>query len=79
MKPGWRYVVVPVWRRRHVATVGAQCGWSKLMSVRRTTLERYCLVRCRTEFVAQVHELTLVTRNISDFKASLKSLLNPWA
>ena len=27
---------------------------------------------------AQVHDLTLVTRNISDFKASLKSLLNPW-
>jgi len=27
---------------------------------------------------AHVHELTLVTRNISDFKASLKSLLNPW-
>jgi len=25
-----------------------------------------------------VHELTLVTRNISDFKASLKALLNPW-
>jgi toxin FitB len=27
---------------------------------------------------AHVHELTLVTRNVSDFKASLKSLLNPW-
>jgi predicted nucleic acid-binding protein len=27
---------------------------------------------------AQVHELPLVTRNIADFKASLKSLLNPW-
>jgi toxin FitB len=27
---------------------------------------------------AQVHGLTLVTRNASDFKASLKSMLNPW-
>ncbi len=27
---------------------------------------------------AQVHGLTLVTRNVSDFKASLKSMLNPW-
>jgi toxin FitB len=27
---------------------------------------------------AWVHGLTLVTRNVSDFKASLKSLLNPW-
>jgi toxin FitB len=27
---------------------------------------------------AQVHDLTLVTRNVSDFKFALKSLLNPW-
>jgi toxin FitB len=27
---------------------------------------------------AYVHGLTLVTRNVSDFKASLKSVLNPW-
>jgi hypothetical protein len=27
---------------------------------------------------AQVHGLTLVTRNTADFEASVKSLLNPW-
>jgi predicted nucleic acid-binding protein len=27
---------------------------------------------------AQVHGLTLVTRNVSDFQLSLKSMLNPW-
>ena len=27
---------------------------------------------------AQVHDLTLVTRNTEDFQASVKSLLNPW-
>jgi predicted nucleic acid-binding protein len=27
---------------------------------------------------AQVHDLTLVTRNTADFQASVKSLLNPW-
>ncbi|MDP9050931.1 MAG: type II toxin-antitoxin system VapC family toxin [Acidobacteriota bacterium] len=27
---------------------------------------------------AQVHSLTLVTRNASDFQASLKAVLNPW-
>lgn len=27
---------------------------------------------------AQVHALTLVTRNTSDFEASVKSLVNPW-
>jgi toxin FitB len=27
---------------------------------------------------ALVHGLTLVTRNVSDFKISLKSVLNPW-
>jgi predicted nucleic acid-binding protein len=27
---------------------------------------------------ARVHELTLVTRNVSDFSASLKTLVNPW-
>ncbi len=28
---------------------------------------------------AQVHGLTLVTRNTADFEASVKSLINPWA
>jgi hypothetical protein len=27
---------------------------------------------------AQVHALTLVTRNIADFQGSVKSILNPW-
>ncbi len=27
---------------------------------------------------AQVHALTLVTRNTSDFEASVKSVMNPW-
>ena len=27
---------------------------------------------------AQVHDLTLVTRNAHDFEASVKSVLNPW-
>ena len=28
---------------------------------------------------AQVHDLTLVTRNISDFEPSVAALLNPWS
>lgn len=27
---------------------------------------------------ARVHELTLVTRNVSDFKSSVKEIVNPW-
>ena len=27
---------------------------------------------------ATVHDLTLVTRNVSDFEATLKVILNPW-
>ncbi|MGO1078489.1 type II toxin-antitoxin system VapC family toxin [Inquilinus sp. CA228] len=27
---------------------------------------------------AQIHDLTLVTRNISDFEASVTSIVNPW-
>ena len=27
----------------------------------------------------QVHELTVVTRNVADFHATTKSVLNPWA
>jgi predicted nucleic acid-binding protein len=27
---------------------------------------------------ARVHELTLVTRNVSDFSPSLKTIVNPW-
>ena len=28
---------------------------------------------------ARVHQLTLVTRNVADFAASVKTLVNPWA
>jgi len=28
---------------------------------------------------AEVHDFTLVTRNVSDFKFALKSVLNPWS
>jgi predicted nucleic acid-binding protein len=28
---------------------------------------------------AQVHEMALVTRNVSDFKSSVKAIVNPWS
>jgi toxin FitB len=28
---------------------------------------------------ATAHDLTLVTRNATDFEASVKSILNPWS
>lgn len=42
------------------------------------TLERAGLIRREPYRSAQVHGLTLVTRNTADFQASVKSLLNPW-
>ena len=28
---------------------------------------------------AEVHDLTLITRNVSDFETSINAIINPWA
>jgi predicted nucleic acid-binding protein len=52
--------------------------WGRLVARREADGRPFNAMDALIAATAQVHELTLVTRNISDFKASLKSLLNPW-
>ena len=52
--------------------------WGRLVARREADGRPFNAMDALIAATAQVHELTLVTRNVSDFKASLKSLLNPW-
>jgi toxin FitB len=52
--------------------------WGRLVARRETVGRPIQAMDALIAATAQVHDLTLVTRNVSDFKASLKSLLNPW-
>jgi predicted nucleic acid-binding protein len=52
--------------------------WGRLVARRETAGRPIQAMDALIAATAQVHDLTLVTRNVSDFKASLKSLLNPW-
>ena len=64
-------------RIAHVdGAVADECG--RLVARREADGRPFNAMDALIAATAHVHELTLVTRNISDFKASLKSLLNPW-
>jgi toxin FitB len=52
--------------------------WGRLVARRETAGRPIQAMDALIAATAQVHDLTLVTRNVSDFKATLKSLLNPW-
>jgi predicted nucleic acid-binding protein len=52
--------------------------WGRLVARREADGRPFNAMDALIAATAHVHELTLVTRNVSDFKASLKSLLNPW-
>jgi hypothetical protein len=52
--------------------------WGRLVARHETAGRPIHAMDALIAATAQVHSLTLVTRNVSDFKASLKSMLNPW-
>jgi len=52
--------------------------WGRLVARREGTGSPIPAMDALIAATARVHDLTLVTRDVSDFSASLKSVLNPW-
>ncbi len=52
--------------------------WGRLVARRVTQGRPIGAMDALLAATAEVHSLTLVTRNISDFASTVKSLLNPW-
>jgi len=52
--------------------------WGRLVARREARGRSIDAMHALIAATAQVHGLTLVTRNTADFEASVKSLLNPW-
>lgn len=52
--------------------------WGRLVARREARGQPFHAMDALIAATAQVHDLTLVTRNTADFEASGPSLLNPW-
>jgi toxin FitB len=52
--------------------------WGRLVAQREAGGKPIHAIDAFIAATARVHDLTLVTRNVSDFSASLKALLSPW-
>ncbi len=53
--------------------------WGRLVAQREASGKSIHAMDALIAATARVHGLTLVTRNVSDFSASLKALVNPWS
>lgn len=53
-------------------------AWGKLVAARERIGRPLDVIDAFIAATAEVHALTLVTRNVSDFEGTIKSLLNPW-
>jgi predicted nucleic acid-binding protein len=53
-------------------------AWGKVVARRESNGRPVAIMDAFIAATAEVHELTLVTRNTADFEQSVGSLLNPW-
>jgi predicted nucleic acid-binding protein len=54
-------------------------AWGRVVAHREALGRRIGPMDAFIAATAQVHELTVVTRNTSDFKLSVKAVVNPWS
>ena len=54
-------------------------AWGKVVARSEAAGRRISAMDAWIAATAEVHGMTLVTRNTSDFQASLKLIINPWA
>jgi toxin FitB len=54
-------------------------GWGKLVARREAAGRPISAMDALIAATTEVHGMTLVTRNTSDFEASLELIINPWA
>jgi predicted nucleic acid-binding protein len=53
-------------------------AWGTIVAQRERTGRPISTMDAFVAATAEVHDLTLVTRNASDFKSSVKAIYNPW-
>ena len=54
-------------------------AWGTIVARRERTGRPISTMDAFVAATAEIHDLTLVTRNASDFKSSVKSVFDPWA
>jgi predicted nucleic acid-binding protein len=53
-------------------------AWGRIMARGEQTGRRMSVADAFVAATAEVHGLTLVTRNVADFEPALKAIVNPW-
>jgi len=53
-------------------------AWGRVVAHREATGRHISSMDALIAATAEVHKCTLVTRNVSDFETSVKSIVNPW-
>ncbi len=77
----WLLEEIPLRFENRILPIGEAVAeaWGVLVAERETLGKPIAPMDAFVAATALVHEMTLVTRNTIDFKASLKALINPWS
>jgi len=76
----WLSNELPLRFEGRILPVGAAVAdaWGKLTALRETSGRPLAAVDAFIAATVEVHGLTLVTRNVSDFERTVREVVNPW-